>query len=238
MRAEKKQRTRMASQRPHHHRILRGLETARSGDAFDFSGATIEVARRLVGALIVRTIPPGQSDGGSRLTARIVETEAYLPFVDPACHAYRGPTARNASAFGRPGTAYVYFIYGNHYCLNVATEPPGVGAAVLIRAAEPLDGLAAMRRRRPDVEDAGLLSGPGNLCRAMAIDRREDGADLSSGDLRIVASRGKVPAVTSSARIGLSTATAWALRFFDARSASVSPYRRNRTTAAKYRASR
>ena len=109
---------------------------------------------------------------------------------------------------------------------------------MLIRAAEPLGGLDAMRRRRPGVEDAGLLSGPGNLCRAMAIDRRDDGADLSAGDLRIVAMRRAVSAITSSARIGLSSATAWPLRFFDATSASVSPYRRSRTIPAKYRVSR
>src|SRR5579864_2139483 len=181
---------------------------------FDFNGPTVDVARRLVGALIIRRIPRGARDAGTTMIARIVETEAYLPFVDPACHAYRGPTRRNASAFGRPGSAYVYFIYGNHFCLNVVTEPAGVGAAVLIRAAEPIDGLEAMRRRRPGVPDAALASGPGNLCRAMSIGRSDDGADLTGSDLRIAMPSLPAPAVATGPRIGLSVASRWPLRFY------------------------
>src|SRR5438132_3406911 len=127
--------------RNHHakRRVRQGTEW--SNQPFDFLGPTIEVARRLVGAMLVREVPQPEPDAGTIIVARIVETEAYLPLVDPSCHAYRGPTRRNASAFGRAGTAYVYFIYGNHFCLNVATERPGIGAAVLIRAAEPIRGI-------------------------------------------------------------------------------------------------
>jgi DNA-3-methyladenine glycosylase len=199
-----------------------------SNGRFDFGGPTIDVARRLVGAFLFRRLPPGEPDAGTLLIARIVETEAYLPLVDPSCHAYRGPTRRNASLFGRPGYAYVYFIYGNHYCLNVVTERPGIGAAVLIRAAEPVKGLESMRTRRPGAADAALACGPGNLCRAMAIDRTDDGADMSLGDLRIAPSRTARVNVATSPRIGINVARNWPLRFFDPTSPSVSPYRRRK----------
>jgi DNA-3-methyladenine glycosylase len=177
----------------------------------------------------VRRIPLGRRDAGALLVARIVETEAYLPLVDPACHGYHGPTKRNGSIFGRPGTAYVYFIYGCHFCLNVATEAPGIGGAVLLRAAEPIAGLEAMRSRRPGTADAALLSGPGNLCRAMDVDRRDDGADLRSGDLRIVEGEHPLAMPTAGPRIGLSSAQGWPLRFIDPSSASISPYRARRS---------
>ena len=193
---------------------------------FDFSGSTIDVARRLVGAFLVREPFVNESEA-PRIVVRIVETEAYLPLVDQSCHAYRGPTKRNASVFGRPGTSYVYFIYGNHFCLNVATEPPGIGAAVLIRAAEPISGFEVMRARRPQIEDARLASGPGNLCRALAIDRSLDGVDLANGQIQIVG--GDKPArLFKGPRIGLGVAREWPLRFFDADSPSVSAHRRGR----------
>jgi DNA-3-methyladenine glycosylase len=189
-----------------------------------FDGPTIEVARRLVGATLVRVLPSGEPDAGTLVSGRIVETEAYLPLVDPSCHGFRGPTKRNASMFGRPGTAYVYFIYGNHYCLNVTTEPPGIGGAVLIRALEPIEGIAAMRRRRPAVQDRRLLSGPGNLCRAMVIDRTVDGANLANDENISITfeSHARSADVMTSARIGLTSAATWPLRFYDASSPSVS----------------
>jgi len=193
---------------------------------FDCTGSTIDVARRLVGAFLIRE--PNQTENeATRIVVRIVETEAYLPLVDPSCHAYRGPTKRNASVFGRPGTSYVYFIYGNHFCLNVATEPPGIGAAVLIRAAEPISGIETMRARRPHIEDARLASGPGNLCRALAIDRSLDGVDLANGRIHIIS--GEAPRrLFEGPRIGLAVAREWPLRFFDADSPSVSAHRRGR----------
>ena len=157
------------------------------------------------------------------LSGRIVETEAYLPNIDPACHGYRGPTKRNSSIFGRPGAAYVYFIYGVHFCLNVVTEPPGIGGAVLIRAVEPAEGIDLMRRHRTDSTPVqALASGPGNLCRAMSIDLRCDGLDLRAGELHInfPATPPGDTAVTS--RVGLRLAEKWPLRFYDPRSASVS----------------
>ncbi len=198
-----------------------------------FEGPTVDVARRLVGATIYRRIPRGEPDAGTLLTGRIVETEAYLPLVDPSCHAYRGPTRRTATLFGRAGRAYVYLIYGMHYCLNVTTEPAGIGAAVLIRALEPVAGIAAMRRRRGShIPLDALASGPGNLCRAMSIDLRCDSVDLRSGDLRI-AKPADVPAtrVAVSGRIGLNAAQKWPLRFFDPVSPSVSPFRKGRIRA-------
>jgi DNA-3-methyladenine glycosylase len=215
--------------RHHHAKKQIRQETVWSNDRFDFSGPTIEVARRLIGAMLIRRVPSGQRGARLTMTARIVETEAYLPLVDPSCHAYKGPTSRNASAFGRPGSAYVYFIYGNHFCLNVVTEPAGIGAAVLIRAAEPFAGIEAMRGRRPGVRDARLLSGPGNLCRAMSIDRNDDGVDLSGdGDLRVLAPAATAASVHVGPRIGLSVAREWPLRFFDPTSESVSAHRDGR----------
>lgn len=192
-----------------------------------FSGPTIDVARRLVGATLVRTLPPGEPGAGRVLSGRIVETEAYLPLVDPACHGYRGPTRRTAVLFGRPGCAYVYLIYGMHFCLNIKTEPPGVGSAVLLRALEPLEGIEEMRRRRaPGVPDAALLSGPGNLCRALAINLRENGTDLRRGGIRIQPATEAFD-IRSSGRIGINVASQWPLRFYDPHSPSVSPFKKS-----------
>jgi DNA-3-methyladenine glycosylase len=125
---------------------------------------------------------------GVRLSGRIVEIEAYVGEEDQASHARFGRTRRNASMYGPPGHAYVYFIYGMHHCFNVVTERDGYPAAVLIRALEPLEGLEEMRVRRwpgpaegrGDRSDAQLTSGPARLCQALDIDRRFDGIDLCS----------------------------------------------------------
>src|SRR5271166_2695452 len=138
-------------QNNHHARTIdrQGPNTRASTSVDDpFDGATVDVARRLVGATLIREIPRGEPDAGTIVAGRIVEVEAYLPNVDPACHGYRGPTKRSAAIFGRRGTAYVYLIYGMYFCLNAVTEPAGIGAAALLRAVEPLEGVAAMRRRR------------------------------------------------------------------------------------------
>ena len=175
-----------------------------------YSRPTLDVATDLLGMLIVRRV-----DDEFRI-ARIVETEAYLP-DDPASHSYRGPTPRNQAMFGPPGHAYVYLIYGMHHCLNAVTEPEGIGGAVLIRAAEPLLGIAAMWRARfldtqipVGLTDAGgdarlvarIASGPGKLCSALSVHReRENGVQLDRGDL-VIARRVAVggdggPAATS-----------------------------------------
>ena len=124
------------------------------------------VAPALIGRHLVRRFPDG-----SRCRVRIVETEAYEP-DDPASHAFGGPTARNATMFGPGGHLYVYLSYGIHHCLNVVTGGPGHGAAVLLRAAEPLENLARLAHNRGVDDDRTLCRGPGRLAQALAIDRK------------------------------------------------------------------
>lgn len=128
----------------------------------------LKAAPALLGAYLVR----------GDLRARIVETEAYRAKDDPACHAYRSRTKRNDVMFGPPGFAYVYFSYGVHWMLNVTAHVEGNAAAVLIRAAEPLEGLPDMHRRRDTVVPANLLSGPGKLCQAFEITGEDNGLNL------------------------------------------------------------
>ena len=144
---------------------------------------TVVVAQELLGKLLVH-----HDDGVERI-GRIVETEAYLGPHDPACHAVAGRTPRTWHLFGPPGTAYVYRIYGMHWCMNAVTMPEGVGSAVLIRALVPVDGLARMRARRPRAaSDDDLCNGPGKLCDALGISRAHDGLLLTGGsDITIVA---------------------------------------------------
>jgi DNA-3-methyladenine glycosylase len=160
-------------------------------------------------------------DDGSGFSGRIVETEAYAP-GDPASHAFRGRTERNRAMFGAHLHAYVYFIYGSAFCLNVSSETAGVGAAVLIRSLEPRSGIEAARARRgPAVADRDLLRGPGRLCRALDIDRRLDGADLETDPRLWLADDGSArPQVGLSPRIGLSRAADVYGRFY----ARGSPY--------------
>jgi DNA-3-methyladenine glycosylase len=133
------------------------------------------VAPELLGRILVRTLPDG-----TRLAARIVEVEAYTP-DDPASHSFRGPTARNRTMFGPPGHLYVYFTYGMHHCMNVVTGRRGEGAAVLLRAAEPLEGLAWMAERRGVADPRLLCSGPARLAQAFGVTREADGVDLVRG---------------------------------------------------------
>lgn len=181
-----------------------------------FLQPTLAVARALLGAVLIRELPQG------RVVGRIVETEGYLQ-GDPACHAVRQlpggemiqrQTRRNASMFGPPGHAYVYFTYGNHYMLNVVTQPAGVAEAVLIRALEPLEGLEIMAQLRGVTEVRALTSGPGKLCKALGIDRALDGHDLSVAPLRLVAGE-EVPEaeVAITPRIGLTRGVGSPWRF-------------------------
>jgi DNA-3-methyladenine glycosylase len=160
---------------------------------------------------------------GELLVGRIVETEAYFP-DDPASHAFRGRTQRNGAMFGPPLHAYVYFIYGANWCLNVTAEADGVGAAALVRAVEPLRGVERMRalRGRPGLKDRDLARGPGNLCRAFAIGPAFDGADLTTGPALWLAGDGAKPEVGVSTRIGITKAAHEPLRFYARGNASVS----------------
>lgn len=168
------------------------------------------VARDLLGRDLL-----GVTRGGTRIRARIVETEAYGP-DDPASHGYRGPTRRNASMFGPPGHLYVYFTYGIHWCVNVVTGSRGEGSAVLLRAAVPLEGTSSMARRRGVRDPARLCSGPANLARAFGIDGNADGADLLRGPWRLlVGEEAPSRGVVRGPRVGISRAreVPWRFRY-------------------------
>jgi DNA-3-methyladenine glycosylase len=160
----------------------------------------------------------------------IVEVEAYIGEADPACHAAPGPTARNAPLYGPPGIAYVYLNYGIHYLVNAVTEPEGSPAAVLIRALEPFEGEALMRRRRArgtgrsaaGFTSPALCRGPGNLTRAMGITLRRNRFDLTSGPLRIEDRGIPAPAVQWSRRIGITVGVEQEWRCYAAASLAVS----------------
>jgi len=161
---------------------------------------TLEVAKDLIGKVLVHETRAGLASGV------IVEAEAYIGESDPACHAAPGPTKRNAPLYGPPGVAYVYLNYGIHYLVNAVTEAEGWPAAVLIRALEPHEGIALMRRRRGKSADADvddLCRGPGNLTRALGIDLRQNLLDLTSSALRIEDRRLPRRAVRWSRRIGI-----------------------------------
>ncbi|MBI6546458.1 MAG: DNA-3-methyladenine glycosylase [Cyanobacteria bacterium NC_groundwater_1444_Ag_S-0.65um_54_12] len=166
--------------------------------AASLEGDACAVACRLLGARLVRVTEQGVRSGF------IVETEAYRQ-GDPASHSCRGTTPRNHSMFERPGIAYVYFTYGNHFCLNVVCEPPGIGAAVLLRALEPELGKAEMASARGGRE-RDLTNGPGRLCQALSIDRTLDGTDLLSSDELFLAAGPVIPqdAIVATTRIGIS----------------------------------
>jgi DNA-3-methyladenine glycosylase len=171
------------------------------------------VARALLGKRLVRHLE------GIRLAGRIVEAEAYFGFGDPAAHAFVGKTLRNEVLFGPPGFAYVYFVYGMHFCLNISCEPEGQAGCVLLRALEPLEGLRNMARLRGLTSAAKprlLASGPGRLCQALGIEREtHDGIDVSSNRSGLhVEDDGFEPAeIVSLPRVGISKAADRPLRF-------------------------
>lgn len=165
------------------------------------------VAERLLGCFLERSID------GERLVARIVETEAYDE-DDEASHTFRGMTPRNEVMFGEPGHLYVYFTYGMHYCCNVVCGPKGHGAAALIRAVEPMEGIPAMRARR-SMPGVNLTNGPAKLCQALGIDLELNGHDLRVRPLRLLAGDlGPGEGVTRSARIGITRAADLSRRYF------------------------
>jgi DNA-3-methyladenine glycosylase len=183
---------------------------------------TIELARYLIGKTLVHDTQAGRTSG------RIVETEAYI-VGDAAGHAYRGPTLRNESLFLDRGHAYVYRAYGLHFLVNVSSEVRGVGAGVLLRALEPLDGIHLMRLRRGQGPLIDLAKGPGKLARAMGIGLRQDGLDLcAAGPLWLGHAVRPTGEIGRSVRIGISRDTRRLLRFYERGSPYVSGPKRSR----------
>ena len=177
---------------------------------------TAALARYLVGKMLVHDHPSG------RIAGRIVETEAYV-VGDAAAHAFRGETPRNRSLFLERGHAYVYFVYGCWYALNVSGESAGIGAGVLLRALEPIEGIQLMQRRRATKRLLDLARGPGRLAMAMAVDRTLDGADLcGTGPLWLGADRRPPALLGNSVRIGITREVHRKLRFFERDNAFVS----------------
>ena len=175
------------------------------------------LARDLLGRILFYKTAEGL------LAGRIVETEAYTGAADPASHAFRGRTARNAIMFGPAGHAYVYFTYGMHYCLNVTAEVPGTAGAVLLRALEPLAGVEIMRDRGDRGPEIRLLSGPGKIGRAFGLTLEDNGRDFTRGPLGLAAGLPvRDPEVAISRRIGISRAVDLPYRFAVSGSRSVS----------------
>ncbi|HEY1940905.1 MAG TPA: DNA-3-methyladenine glycosylase [Roseiarcus sp.] len=174
----------------------------------DLPTDTVTLARYLIGKVLVRDLPEGVASG------RIVEIEAYI-VGDAAGHAYRGMTPRNRSLFLERGHAYVYLAYGVSSMLNVSSETPGIGAGVLVRALEPLEGVAIMRRNRGVERLRDLARGPGKLAAALQIDRRLDGLDLCrEGPLWLARDDHEPGEIGQSVRIGISQDANRLLRFY------------------------
>jgi len=177
------------------------------------------VAAGLLGRHLVRRLSEG-----TICRVRIVETEAYEP-DDPASHAFRGRTARNASMFEEPGRLYVYVVYGIHHAVNVVTGPRGHGGAVLVRAGEPLEGLDAMAARRGTGDIRALCRGPGRLAQALGVDRDLDGLDLLRSSVLWLEPGQPVPAAnrTRTRRIGVSAGANTKWRWVETESSWASP---------------
>lgn len=173
-----------------------------------FERYTPKVARGLIGCRLVRTL------SRERLSGTIVETEAYRGHRDPASHAYRGKTKRNEVMFGPAGHAYVYFTMGVHYCLNITTEQEGAAAAVLLRAIEPLEGAERMKRNRGTNNVTRLASGPGNLTRALGIDRELNGEDMITSPRLFVEQGFSTGKIGISSRVGVSAGKSLRWRFY------------------------
>ncbi|HHI03558.1 MAG TPA: DNA-3-methyladenine glycosylase [candidate division Zixibacteria bacterium] len=158
---------------------------------------TLEVARNLIGKYLVYNID------GNIISVRLVEVEAYIGEDDPACHAAVGRTARNKIMYGIGGFSYIYFIYGMYHCLNIVTEQEGFPAAVLIRGAEPIEGIDIMRENYPDAKNGKLTNGPGKLCLALGLTGEKNGLDLTGNSLYLENRAYKVKRIKKTGRIGI-----------------------------------
>lgn len=168
------------------------------------------VAKEIIGCYFVRQLPNGE-----KLAGRIVETEAYLSEGDKASHSAPGPTPRNKAMFGQGGTLYVYMIYGIHHCINVVTEPEGIGSAVLIRALEPVEGLEIMMNNRKKYNIDSLCCGPGNVSCAMGLDLNDNARSLCHFDL-FISKNGDIDPneIVTTTRIGITKSAEFPLRFY------------------------
>jgi len=187
---------------------------------------TVVVARKLLGKLLVK-----RSDDGV-IIGKIVEDEAYGGRNDPASHAYRGETPRNKVMFGKPGLSYIYFVYGNHYCINATTEREGVPGAILIRAVEIVDGLQSVRKNRPAKSVVELANGPGKLTKALGITKVHNELDLttSTGLFICKPERDASFEVIASKRIGIKAGSEKPWRFYMEGNKFVSRYGAKRDT--------
>lgn len=184
----------------------------------DLAAPAPEVAPRLLGALLV----------AGPVTARIVEVEAYDGPGDPASHAFRGQTPRNAVMFGPPGHLYVYFSYGMHHCMNVVCGPEGTASAVLLRAAAVADGIDVVRERRAGIRDRDLMRGPGRLCQALGVHRDHDGIDVCHPAGPLWLAGGQPVAedrIAAGPRVGISRAADRPWRFWIDGEPTVSAYK-------------
>jgi DNA-3-methyladenine glycosylase len=193
-----------------------------------FGSPAVAVAQRLLGCVLEHESPDGL------VAVELTEVEAYEGAADPASHAYRGRTGRNAVMFGPPGHAYVYFTYGMHFCVNLVCLPEGTASAVLLRAGRVIGGTALAAARRPAAGPGGrdLARGPARLCQALAIDRFVNGADVCDPDspLRVrpgaAATGGQTaPAISSGPRVGVSSAAERPWRYWVTGDPTVSVYR-------------
>jgi len=174
-----------------------------------FVRPTLEVARDLIGKVMV------YKDSVGKLSARLVEVEAYIGRDDPACHAAVGVTARNEIMFGVGGFSYVYFIYGMYHCLNFVTEKKNFPAAVLVRGAEPVEGIEIMKSRFSRPGSNRLTDGPGKLCKAFGLTRDHNGLDLVKSNLYLIDTGYKPCKIESTPRIGIKKGTDKLWRFFE-----------------------
>ena len=184
-----------------------------------FAQPTLQVARKLLGKYLVL------KQNGTILSGKIVETEAYVGKDDPASHAFGRVTPRNQIMYGPPGYAYVYFIYGNYYCLNFVTEKDGFAAAVLIRALEPTEGIEKMAKNRNSATVEDLTNGPGKLCQSFGIDKNLNGCDITSNSLFVEDRNEEIDQIESSARIGVREGSDKKWRFYIAKNSFVSKIR-------------
>lgn len=202
-------------------RIVRDVRVLSRGF---YERPTLQVAEELIGKVLVHRTREGLTSGV------IVETEAYIGEDDPACHASFGRTKRNEPLFGPPGVAYVYLNYGVHYLVNAVTEADGYPGAVLIRALQPLDGIALMIRRRGGkgraVDEHDLCRGPGNLTRALGIGPRQNRLDLTGGALTIEDRGIRLTDIARGPRVGIRVAMERPWRFFVEGHRSVSAHQR------------